>query len=116
MMMAQGWLLLSITNSPLIVGLAPALGSAAMMFSSPWGGVLSDRLNRRTILIFAQSTITLTAFSLGILTIFDLIEVWHILIAAVVDGISRGFQNPARSTLMFDLVGRNALIMPPQGK
>ena len=116
MMMAQGWLLLSITNSPLIVGLAPALGSAAMMFSSPWGGVLSDRLNRRTILIFAQSTITVTAFSLGILTILNLIEVRHILVAAVIDGISRGFQNPARSTLMFDLVGRTALINAAAGQ
>ena len=53
--MGQGWLLLLITDSPFMVGLGPGISGVATMICSPFGGVLADRLNRRTILILAQS-------------------------------------------------------------
>ena len=73
LMVGQGWLILTITNSPFMVGLAPGLGGIAAMISSPIGGVLVDRINRRTVLIMAQSVMASSVLVLGLLTIFELL-------------------------------------------
>ena len=44
---AQGWLVLELSNSPLIVGLVTALGTLPLLLFTPYGGVLADRVNRR---------------------------------------------------------------------
>ena len=116
LMVGQGWLILTITNSPFMVGLAPGLGGIAAMISSPIGGVLVDRINRRTVLIVAQSIMASSVLVLGLLTIFELIEVWQILLLSSISGLSRGFGNPARSTLMYDVVGPKAIMNAMAGQ
>ena len=116
LMIGQGWLILTITNSPFMVGLAPGLGGIAAMISSPIGGVLVDRVNRRSVLIVSQSIMASSVLILGLLTIFGLIEVWQILILSTVSGLSRGFGNPARSTLMYDVVGPKAIMNAMAGQ
>ena len=116
LMVGQGWLILTITNSPFMVGLAPGLGGIAAMISSPIGGVLVDRINRRTVLIMAQSVMASSVLVLGLLTIFELIEVWQILLLSSISGLSRGFGNPARSTLMYDVVGPKAIMNAMAGQ
>ncbi|MBI2935669.1 MAG: MFS transporter [Chloroflexi bacterium] len=115
-MLAQGWLILELTNSPFMVGLAPGLGGAANMVFSPIGGVLADRLNRRMVLIASQATTALITLALGLLTVAHLVEVWHILLASVFQGFYRGLQGPARSSLMYDVVGREAVMNAMAGQ
>ena len=108
--MAQGWLILEMTDSPFMVGLAPGLGSAASMLLSPLGGVLVDRLNRRVILIMSQVVMGSAILTLGLLTVTDSVEVWHILVVTMVHQVMMGLQIAARDTLMYDVVGRGALM------
>ena len=68
-MLAQGWVILEITDSPFMVGLAPGLGGVANMLFSPFGGVLVDRFNRRTILMLAQIIMAAAILILGLLFI-----------------------------------------------
>ena len=104
-MLAQGWVILEITGSPFMVGLAPGLGGVANMLFSPFGGVLVDRFNRRTILMLAQIIMAAAILILGLLFIAGVIEVWHILIISMVQRTMMGLQLTARNTLMYNLVG-----------
>ena len=104
-MLAQGWVILEITGSPFMVGLATGLGGAANMLFSPLGGVLVDRFNRRTILMLAQIIMAAAILILGLLFIAGVIEVWHILIISMVQRTMMGLQLTARNTLMYNLVG-----------
>ena len=88
-----------------MVGLAPGLGAVANMIFSPFGGVLADRLNRRTILIVAQLTTASAILILGILTVADVVQVWHIFLVTVVQRVTMGLQLATRNTLMYDVVG-----------
>ena len=83
LVMALGWLLLEITNSPFIVGLAIGLGGIASMIFSPFAGVLVDRLNRRTVMISSQLLMGLPIFIVGILVVFESIEVWQLILASI---------------------------------
>ena len=115
-MLAQGWLMLELTNSPLMVGLAPGLGGVAQMVASPIGGVLADRVSRRTMLVITQAATASAILVLGLLTIIDLVHVWHILVASIFHGLNRGLQGPARASLMYDLVGRRAVMNAMAGQ
>ena len=116
LVMALGWLLLEITNSPFIVGLAIGLGGIASMIFSPFAGVLVDRLNRRTVMISSQLLMGLPIFIVGILVVFESIEVWQLILASILSGIARAFSNTARSTLTFDIVGRKTIMNAMAGQ
>ena len=114
--LAQGWFLLVRTDSPLMVGLSPALAGVANLAVSPLAGVLADRWNRRNILIVCQSVMAALVLALGLLAITDLVRVWHILLVSSVLGVFRGLENPARHTLMYDVVGRGVLLNAMAGQ
>ena len=106
--MAQGWLLLDITGSPAWVGLAPALTGITSVSLSPLVGVLADRLDRRLLLMAGQLVMGSCLMALALLVLTDLVQVWHVLAAAVGQGVMRATQ-PARSSLTFDIVGRSGI-------
>ena len=108
--MGQGWLILEMTNSPFMVGLAPGLGSVASMLLSPFGGVLVDRLDRRVLLMLSQIIMGSAMFILGVLAVTDRVEIWHILVVTMVHQVMMGLQIAARDTLMYDVVGRGRLM------
>ncbi|MBI4233528.1 MAG: MFS transporter [Chloroflexi bacterium] len=108
--MAQGWLVLEITDSPLWVGIAAGLrGLSTLLFSLP-GGVLADRVDRRRLLAVGQGVNGLVALALAMLTLTGAIQLWHILVAAFLYGTVMAMLWPARNALVFDLVGRRALL------
>ena len=52
---AQDWLVLQITNSPLAVGITTALQFLPMLLFGLWGGLLADRYPKRRLLMITQS-------------------------------------------------------------
>jgi len=115
-MLAQGWLLLQLTDSPLMVGLAPGLSGITNLFLSPLGGVLADRFNRRNILVIGHAALGAAMLALGALTLAGMIQVWHVLLVSSLQGVSRAIQGPARNSLMYDVVGRSALVNAMAGQ
>ncbi len=105
--LGQGWLLLEMTGSPFLVGLAAGLSGFTALLTSIWGGVLADRLDRRRVLMAGQMIMAVILVSLGLLAVADVIRTWHIMLAATVYGIVRGTHLPARNSLTFDIVGRD---------
>jgi MFS family permease len=105
-----GWLILEMTESPGLVGLSAAVSGITVVLLSPVGGTLADRYNRRNLLIAAQIAQGLTYLTLGLLTLFEVVEYWHVLLVAVAIGSSRSVLMPSRGALTFDLVGRRSIL------
>lgn len=101
---AQGWLVLHLTNSPLWLGLL-GLSFAVPMIVFPFaGGVVVDRIDKISLLKITQTGMMVTAFILALLTWTNLISVWHILAASFIGASFLAFDNPARQALVPALV------------
>jgi MFS family permease len=106
---AQGWLVLSLTNSPFYLGLVGLVRAVPTILLSLIGGVLADRFDRRRILIVTQSVAMISSVLLAALVILDVVTVWHILAISFVSSVFFAADNPTRQALVPDLVGRERL-------
>ena len=108
--MVQGWLVLTVTGSPFWVGATMGMAGLGTMAFSPLGGVLADRLDRRSLIIGGQLVQAAYASLMAALVLSDQIQLWHILLVAFVDGGVASIKIPAREALTLDLVGRENLL------
>lgn len=106
---AQGWLVYSLTKSPLYLGLVAASGSLPILLFTLAGGVAADRFRKRNLLLTTQALSILPAFLLGILTDINMITVWQVALLAAVLGTVNAFDIPARQSFLIELVGRDSL-------
>ena len=102
---AQDWLMLTLTGSTAMVGLTVALQFAPMVAFGLLGGVVADRLNRRTLLMVTQSVFGVSTGLVGFLTLSHQIAAWHILAAALLSGTATVFDNPARQAFVHEVAG-----------
>jgi MFS family permease len=107
---ANGWLVLQLTNSPLWLGILGLSFALPMIIIPPFAGAVVDRVHRVRLLFFTQSMQMVTALVLAALTWLGAILVWHILVASFVGAILLAFDNPARQALIPDLVPANDLL------
>lgn len=101
---ANGWLVLQLTNSPLWLGILGLSFAIPMIVIPPFAGTVVDRVHRIRLLFFTQSMQMLTAFVLASLTWLGKVQVWHILVASFIGAVLLAFDNPARQALIPDLV------------
>ncbi len=106
---AQAWLVLELTQSPLQLGLVSALQFTPILLLSPIGGVLSDRFAKRRVLLVSQTAMQLQAFVLAALVWSGRIQYWHVAVLALIYGLGRAIDIPARQSYITDLVGRSDL-------
>lgn len=108
--MGQGWLILDLTDSPFWVGIGPGvMGMTAVAFS-PLGGLITDRLDRRAVLVGSQAINAASLFFLASMVFSGLTQLWHVLLVAAIQGTARASYSPARASLTFDLVGRETML------
>lgn len=103
---AQGWLVLQLTDSPFWLGLDGFMATIPGLFFTLAGGVFADLLDRRRLLLFTQVVAGVAAFSLAVLVDTNLITVWMILGFSFVTGCCMALAGPSYQALTFDLVGR----------
>jgi MFS family permease len=107
---ASGWLVLQLTNSPLWLGLLGLSFALPMCLLPLFAGAVVDRVHRIRLLYLTQTLQMLTAFALAALTWLGLINVWHVLASQFIIGVLLAFDNPARQSLIPDLVERRDLL------
>jgi MFS family permease len=103
---AQAWLVLELTRSPLQLGVVSALQFTPILLLSPVGGVLSDRFAKRRVLLVSQTAMKLQALVLGVLVWTGHVQYWHVALLATIYGLGRALDIPARQAYVTDLVGR----------
>src|SRR5205823_2831329 len=107
---AQGWLVLELTNSPFYVGLVSALGSFGVLLLTLYAGVVVDRTNKHRLVILTQSLSMLPAFALALLVWIWAVAVWHVAALAAFLGVVNAFDIPARQAFIVDLVRKQDLM------
>src|SRR5687768_14668458 len=102
----QSWLVLQLTDSPFLLGLTSTLQFGPILLFSVFTGVLADRVTRRTLLLVTQSIQGCLAITLGLLAASGQARYWHVLVVAVMWGVMSSIDQPARQSLVIELVGR----------
>src|SRR6266566_1281692 len=106
----EGWLILTLTNSPFYVGLTAALSSLGVLLFSLYAGVVADRVDKRRVIIFMQLAFMLEAFTVSILVWTGVIAVWQVLVLATTLGIASAFDIPMRQSFIVEMVGKDDLM------
>ncbi len=106
---AQGWLVLQLTNSPFWLGFDGFMSTAPGLLLTLVGGVFADLMDRRKLLIYTQIVAGLAALTLGILVATHVVQLWMILALSFVTGSCLAIAGPSYMALVFDLVGREDL-------
>jgi len=107
---AQGWLVLQLTDSAFAVGLVTALGSLPILLFTLYGGVIADRVNKRRFILLLQSLMLAEALTLAILTATHLITVHWVMGLAVFSGLLSAFEVPTRQSFLAEIVHREHLM------
>jgi MFS family permease len=106
---AQNWLIVSLTNSPFFLGLDAFLQQLPIILFSLIGGVFADRYDRRRTLIFSQVIQMATSGALALLMYLQMVEIWHVLVLSFVTGCAQSFGGPAYQSLIPSLVDKKDL-------
>lgn len=107
--MAQGWVMSTLTNKAIMLGMVNFASGLPMIFLTMFGGSLADQFDKRKILIWTQVVQIGLAITLGFLIFSGRIQIWHIIIVAGLLGIAFAFEHPALSALVPELVRREEI-------
>jgi MFS family permease len=112
---AQDWLVLTVlaphtsVAPPVALGIVTGLQFAPLALLAPMGGMIADRFPKRRILFATQSAMALTSLLTGILVVTGAVQLWHIYLLALVQGVATALDNPARQTFVSEMVPRQSL-------
>lgn len=107
----QDWLVLTVLtdHSATAVGTVMALQFGPPLLLLPLSGFAADHLDRRKLLLVTQGAAGLTALGLGLLTVFGVVQLWHVYGFALMLGCVTAFDAPARQAFVSDLVSDDDL-------
>jgi MFS family permease len=112
---AQSWLIFKLTGSATDVGWAVALQTLPVLLLGPYGGVVADRVDKRTLMMALQAMMGVLALVLGVLVISNQVNVAEVFVLAFLLGLNNCFENPARQSFVLEMVGpaelRNAVTL-----
>lgn len=106
---AQGWLVLQLTNSSFWLGMVGFVGSFPFLLFTLFGGVVADRINRRYLLITTQSVMMILAFVLAVLTYLKVITIGQLALLAFLTGTAMSMNAPSYQAIVPQLVPREDL-------
>lgn len=106
---AQGWLVLQLSNSPFWLGVDGFMATVPGLFLTLAGGVFADLMDRRKLLIYTQAVAGVAAITLGMLVLTHVVQVWMVLCLSFVTGCCMSLAGPSYMALVFDLVGHEDL-------
>ena len=107
---AQGWLVVELTDSALLLGIVEGVWALAFVGSSIPMGVVADRFNRRDLLLADNAVAILAAAAIGVLAITGSVAVWHVMVFAAVGGLLFAVRFPASQAMTARLVPEQHLM------
>ena len=107
--MAQGWVMSSLTDQALMLGMVNFAAGIPTLALTMIGGSAADRYDKRIILIATQVVQIATAITLGLLALTGRIQIWHVVCLAAILGTCVAFEMPAISALVPELVKKEEI-------
>lgn len=106
---AQGYLIYTLTNSAKWLGVVGFASGMPTWLFTLYGGVIADRIPRRTLMLITQSVMMVLAFILAGLVYKNIVQPWEIVVLAFLLGVANAFDAPARQSFVVELVDREDL-------
>ena len=104
------WLVLTLTDSGVAVGLTTALQFLPMLLIGAWGGLLADRIPKRRLLIVTQALMAIPAVGLFAVTATGVVDVWMVYLAVFAMGAVNAIDNPTRQSFVYEMVGPDRVV------
>jgi MFS family permease len=104
------WVVLSLTDSGVAVGLTTALQFLPMLLIGAWGGVLADRLPKRRLLMTTQVLMAIPAVFLSAVTATGVVAPWMVYLAVLAFGSLNAIDNPTRQSFVIEMVGPDRVV------
>jgi MFS family permease len=106
----QAWLVLDLTASPLFLGLYTVSRFLPKFLLTPIAGVAADRINRLRLLSMSQAAVLSITLALAISFSTGVGGIWGLLVLNSLLGAAFAFDQPARRSLLPNLVARRDLL------
>src|SRR4051812_1384537 len=103
---ATSWLVYRLTGSALLLGVVGFAGQIPSFLLAPFAGVLVDRWNRHRLLVATQVLALLQSLALAILALTGVVQIWHVILLSVFQGLINAFDMPARQAFVVEMVER----------
>ncbi len=103
------WWIQEKTNNPIFLAIASLMYFLPMLIATPIAGVLSDRINRKKIILVVDSLQAVATFILIMFFLMNFTEIWLIFIFLAIRSIFQGFHYPAFSSVIPLMVPKEKL-------
>lgn len=117
---ARGWLAFDLTGSAAMLGIVAGARSLPQLMFAPIGGVVADRVDKRRLLVTTQIALVVLSLVNAVLVHIGIIQIWHLVVISMVQGVLQPFNMPARTAVIPDLVKEdqvsNALALDSTGR
>jgi MFS family permease len=104
------WVVLTLTESGVAVGLTTALQFLPMLLIGAWGGLLADRIPKRRLLIATQALMAVPALGLFAVTAAGVVAPWMVYLAVFAMGSVNAVDNPTRQSFVIEMVGPDRVV------
>ncbi len=112
-LLSVGWLVRDLSEGSTVAGLlvvtVGGINTLPGLVVGPWGGVLSDRFDRRRLVIILQLAMAALSLSFALLVLSGRVEVWHAYLYVILAGACRSMTQPMRQSLIAGTVPRDML-------
>ncbi|HET7115781.1 MAG TPA: MFS transporter [Hanamia sp.] len=109
---AMMWLVYQLTNSAFLLGVVGFCEQVPIFLIAPFAGVYADRWDKHKALCRIEALALAQAFLLGLLTLFNVIQIWHIIVLSLCLGVINAFEVPIRQSFVVEMVGRDKEALP----
>lgn len=104
------WVILTLTDSGVAVGLTTALQFLPMLLIGAWGGLLADRIPKRRLLMTTQALMAIPAAGLFAVTATGVVTPWMVYLAVFAFGTLNAVDNPTRQSFVIEMVGPDRVV------
>ena len=109
-LVAIAWQSYELSNVPTAFSMVSVAWSLPMVLFLLFGGVLSDRFERRYVMIAGDVVRFVSIVTMGVLSLTGVIELWHLVVLAAVYGVGQALFNPAFGAIVPDVVPKELLV------
>ncbi len=106
----QSWLVLTLTGSPLLLGLVGSIQFLPITCFSLFAGAIIDKFPKKQILLVTQTISMILAFVLSYLVFTHKVQYGHVLVLAFILGLTNTFDMPTRQSFNIEIVGKEDLM------
>lgn len=101
---ARGWLAREITGTNAGLGGVLLGFGVAMLLATPIGGVLADRVPKRTLIFVAHVLLAVSSLRIGLAIVFDVVAYWMLIASGAIQAVAFALYGPSRMAFIAELV------------